>query len=71
MKKDIMNAIKNKCMDCCCDQRTEVKECGAVKCPLHPFRLGKDPYKKKRELTEEQKEILRERMKNARKNKDD
>ena len=69
MKKDIVTAIKNKCLDCCCGQILEVRECTSVKCPLHPFRLGKDPYKIKKELTDEQREAYAERMRNYWKNK--
>ena len=69
MKKDIVTAIKNKCLDCCCGQTSEIRECTLVKCPLHPFRLGKDPFSNKREISEEQKAIYAERMKNYWKNK--
>lgn len=69
MKKDIMNAIKAKCLDCCCGQTSEIRECTIVKCPLHPFRLGKDPFATKRGISEEQKAQLAERMKNYWKNK--
>ena len=68
MKKDIMNAIKAKCLDCCCGQTSEIRECTIVKCPLHPFRLGKDPFAAKREISEEQKVQFAERMKKYRQN---
>lgn len=64
-----MTAIKNKCLDCCCGQTSGIRECTLVKCPLHPFRLGKDPFSNKREISEEQKAIYAERMKNYWKNK--
>lgn len=43
-KKSKANAIKAKCLDCCCFQRVEVRNCTAVDCPLHPHRpyQGKD-----------------------------
>lgn len=56
-----LKAIRAKCLDCCCDQGTEVKLCPASDCPLHPFRFGKNPYRK-RELTEEQREAFRQRL---------
>lgn len=31
-------AIKYKCMDCSCWQRSEVRECAVPLCPLYPFR---------------------------------
>lgn len=27
-------AIRAKCLDCCCDQQVEVKECTIKECPL-------------------------------------
>ena len=57
-----LKAIRAKCIDCCCEQLNEVKYCPASNCPLHPFRFGKNPFRAKRELTEEQKEVLRQRL---------
>lgn len=37
-------AIKAKCLDCCCFNRDEVKHCPVVLCPLHTYR----PYQDKR-----------------------
>ena len=62
-----VKAIRAKCLDCCCGQMAEVKACPKEDCALHPFRLGKNPFraKVKRELTDEQREALRERIKRA------
>lgn len=38
-----MAAIRNKCLDCCCWLPSEVRDCIAVDCPLHPYRFGKRP----------------------------
>lgn len=54
--KNPVKAIRAKCLDCCCGHPSEVAICTATKCPLFPFRYGKNPYRTKRELTEEQKE---------------
>ena len=35
-------AIRAKCLDCCCGQANEVRQCPATKCPLWNFRLGKE-----------------------------
>ncbi len=43
-----MKAIRAKCLDCCCWQINEVRLCTAEKCPLYPFRMGKNPYTKKK-----------------------
>ena len=64
-----MKAIRAKCLDCCCDQREEVKLCPATTCPLYPFRLGKNPNRKARILTDEQKKAAAERIAKARKAK--
>lgn len=56
-----LKAIRSKCIDCCCNQISEVKLCPASDCPLHPFRFGKNPYRK-RELTDEQREAFRQRL---------
>ena len=67
-----MQAIKAKCLDCTCGQKSEVKECPITDCPLYDFRLGKSPNRKPKVLTEEQREAYRERarkMAEARKKK--
>ena len=60
-----IKAIRAKCMDCCYDQREEVKLCPAKDCPLWPFRLGKNPNRV-RHMTEEQKQAAKERLAKAR-----
>ena len=66
---NVLKAIRLKCLDCCCDSANEVKLCPCEKCPLHPFRFGKNPYRTKREYTEEQLEKMRESMNKARQSK--
>ena len=61
-----MKAIRAKCLDCCIGQREEVKLCPAKDCPLYPFRLGKNPNRKARNFTEEQRKAAAERLKKAR-----
>ena len=48
-----MRAIREKCLDCTCQQPVEVKECTVKTCALHPFRMGKNPYRAKRVLSPE------------------
>jgi len=60
-----IQAIRAKCLDCCCGQANEVKLCTAIRCPLWPFRLGKNPNIRPREYTEEQREAMRQRLKKA------
>ncbi len=48
-----MRAIREKCLDCSCQQPMEVKECTVKTCALHPFRMGKNPYRSKRVMSPE------------------
>jgi len=60
-----LKAIRAKCLDCCYYQPQEVRLCPSVSCPLHAFRMGRNPFHK-RAMTEVQKEAARERLKQAR-----
>lgn len=33
-------AMRAKCLDCCCGQIVEVRDCITKDCPLHPYRMG-------------------------------
>ncbi len=57
-----LRAIRLKCLDCTCGSQKEVEACPIVKCPLHPFRAGKNPYRKP--ISEERRAAASERMKN-------
>ena len=61
-----VKAIRAKCLDCCCGQTKEVTLCVSSACPLYPFRFGKNPYRSKREYTEEQRAAMAERMRRNR-----
>jgi len=49
-----MRAIREKCLDCTCQQPVEVKECTVKTCALYPFRMGVNPYRAKRVVSPEQ-----------------
>lgn len=73
-----LKAIRANCIECCCGNRNEVKLCPSTNCPLWAFRLGKNPYRKGREFSEEEKAQASERFKKlhaegriGRKKKDD
>ena len=38
IKKMLREAIRDKCLDCTCDQRAEIKMCPVTKCPLWKHR---------------------------------
>ena len=50
-----LKALRERCLDCCCFQPAEVRRCVSVDCPSWPFRMGTNPFRKKRHLSEEQK----------------
>lgn len=68
-KRSPLKAIRQKCLDCSGGSWHEVSLCWAETCPLYPFRFGKNPFRVKRVLTEEQKEAARERFRLAREKK--
>ncbi len=43
-KLPLLKAIRAKCLDCCCDQPSEVRKCTAFRCALWPFRLSSKPF---------------------------
>lgn len=61
-----VKAIRAKCLDCCCNQINEVKECPVQNCAIWPFRLGKNPYRAKTTMAEEQKQAAVARLRAAR-----
>ena len=54
----VLKAIRQKCLDCCTYQPSDVSKCTVVKCALHPFRFGKNPFRHKRILSDKQKAAL-------------
>lgn len=70
-KTNPVKAIREKCLDCCCGSINEVKMCPCESCSLYPFRFGKNPFRQKREMTEEQRKAIGDRLKNGRKNYSD
>lgn len=70
MSTNPVKAIREHCIDCCGGLSSEVKMCSVTNCALHPFRFGKNPYRKTRTLTEEQKAKLFEGRERAKCNAD-
>ena len=64
-----VKAIRKKCLDCCMWQQEEVKQCSIEDCDLYPFRFGKNPFRTKREYTEEQRQAMASRLAEMRKNR--
>lgn len=60
--KSPLKAIRAFCIDCMGGAVREVKLCPSQICPLHAFRMGKNPYRK-RELSPEHLAKLQEARK--------
>lgn len=55
-----LKAIRAKCLDCCGDSPTEVRECRSEKtCALWPYRFGTNPGRSPRILSESHKAALK------------
>jgi hypothetical protein len=61
LNKSPLKSIREKCLDCCCHQYSEVRECHITDCPLWPYRMGKNPFHR-RNMTEEQKQAASRRL---------
>lgn len=62
-----VKAIHFKCLlDCCAGDRDSMINCTCQTCFLYPFRLGKNPFRTQKVLSEEELERKRERLKAAR-----
>lgn len=57
-KGDLLKIIRRKCLDCVCYQAREVELSPTERCALWPYRMGKDPYKTPRALSDAQKAVL-------------
>jgi len=57
-----LKAIRAKCIDCCCGDASEVRKCVALDCDLWPFRMRTNPFRKRRELSVEEKRMRAERL---------
>lgn len=63
-KGNPLAAIRLFCLECMGGARAEVDTCTSEQCSLYVYRSGKNPYHEKRQLTEEYKQQLAERMRN-------
>ena len=62
-QRNPVKAIRAKCIDCCGadDYINRIRNCEITKCAIHPSRMGKNPYREKKQLTEEQQAMYKER----------
>ncbi len=61
VKKPLLKVIRKKCLDCCCNQHSEVRKCPITDCSLWPYRMGKNPFHQ-RSMTDEQKQAAPQRL---------
>lgn len=71
-KRSTTKLIKAMCNQCVgADQNgvrsIEVARCQCIGCPLWAYRMGKNPFSTRGEMSEEQKEIVKQRFAEARK----
>lgn len=55
-----VKAIRAYCLSCVCGNAAEVRRCEITRCPLYPFRFGKNPYYGKKGRVEESPEDFME-----------
>jgi len=60
--KNPVKVIRAHCIDCSGGSSNEADNCPCENCNLWPWRKGKNPYREKRVLTEEQLIAARERI---------
>ena len=68
-KKNPVKAIREKCIECMGGQTYEVAKCTCERCPIYPFRLGKNPFRTAHAMSEEQKAIAAKRLQTYRESK--
>jgi len=59
----LTETVRAKCLDCCCGSAQEVRRCISIDCPLWPFRMGTNPWRKP--LPESERQRRAERFRNA------
>jgi hypothetical protein len=50
----LSRVIRAKCLECCCGSVAEVRDCIIQSCPLWPYRMGSNPFRKVSEAQREQ-----------------
>jgi len=43
-KRSVLKAVRENCLDCCGNNRAEVRRCSSVGCSLWVYRLGRNPF---------------------------
>lgn len=74
-KKSMAKLIKENCNDCVgvdpkAQRSIEVSKCQCVRCHWWPYRMGKNPFSTRGEMSEERKAEVAERLREARRLRD-
>ena len=56
--KPLLQIIKERCLDCCAQQKSEVRMCTAADCVNWVYRLGNNPMKPKKRISKRQTDAL-------------
>lgn len=57
-----VKAIRRLCLECLGNSSVAVEECTNEPCEVFAFRLGKNPYRTARVLSDEQKDVIARRL---------
>ena len=57
-----VKSIRAKCLDCCGDMPSVVADCHIAACALHPFRMGRNPFRTVATKTEAERATMAERL---------
>ena len=60
-KKSPLKAIRQNCLDCVGYKPSDVRNCHITDCSLWPFRMGNNPFHK-RKMTDTAKKVATERL---------
>lgn len=61
-----IKAIRAKCVDCSGGSESEARKCVSIRCPLWCFRMGKNVFHARTEMTDEQRAAVTDRLQAAR-----
>ena len=67
--KNPMKVIRERCLDCCCGDASEIRKCISIECPGWPYRMGSNPFRAKTKLSPERRAAAAEHLRKARKAK--
>lgn len=60
VKRPLLDAIRQNCIECCGGNSAEVRRCRAFTCPMWPYRMRTNPFRA--EFSEEKREAMASRL---------